>query len=174
MKHFKCVVGLLAFASLTVLNFAQSEKRYLLDSMASSSSSTPSTSGGSSTSGTKGTGSSSSSSSSKSSSSNSSSTKNPCCKGWKFWASCDQKKVSAQVTVDCTIVSTTYYSASGAAQTEVRKYGVLESSVSAEFKDKAVRHETAKTGYEMPTEVVTCPTSGECNDCEEYRPSCEG
>lgn len=170
MKHFKCVVGLLAFASLTVLNFAQSEKRYLLDSMASSSSSTPSTSGGSSTSGTKGTGSSSSSSSSKPSSSTSSS--NPCCHIWKFGA-CNQKVTRKTADLDCRIITTTYYSASGSVQAEVVKYGQLVSSVSAEFKANASHCETTESGYVMKdAPFVYCPTTGNCNDCEEYKPSC--
>ncbi len=165
-------MGILAFASLMVLNFAQSERRYLLDSLASSSSSKPSTSSGKSTSSSKGTGSSSSSSSS-SSSGTSTSPSNPCCKGWKFWASCDQKKVVSKVTIDCTIETTTYYFVSGAPKAEVKKYGTYISTVSAELKAKATRHETVTTGMAFESEVVTCPTSGICNDCDEYRPGCE-
>ena len=165
MKQFKCALGALAFASLMVLNFAQSENSLLLDSLASGSSSQSSGSGSSS--GSQNSGSTSDSSDS------SQETSNPCCNKWKLWASCNQKMIASKVEVDCTIVTTTYYSATGDAQAEIVKYGVVTQSVSADFKAKAAKQETCTAGYKYDTEVVTCPTSGECNDCKEYKPSCE-
>ena len=165
MKNFKCALGALAFASLMVLNFAQSENRLLLDSLASGSSSQSSGSGSSS--GSQNSGSTSDSSDS------SQETSNPCCNKWKFWASCNQKKKESEVKLECTIVTTTYYSATGEAQAEIVKYGVVTQSVSAEFKANATKQETSETSFELNTTAITCPTSGDCNNCEEYRPSCE-
>ena len=163
MKHFKCALGALAFASLMVLNFAQSENRLLLDSLASGSSSQSS----GSSSGSQNSGSTSDSSDS------SQETSNPCCNKWKLWASCNQEMYDSEVEVDCTIVTTTYYSATGDAQTEIVKYGVVTQSVSADFKAKAEKQETSQTGYTFKSKVVTCPTTGKCNDCKEYRPGCK-
>ena len=165
MKHFKCALGALAFASLMVLNFAQSENRLLLDSLASGSSSQSSGSGSSS--GSQNSGSTSDSSDS------SQETSNPCCNKWKFWASCNQKKTVSEVKLECTTVTTIYYSAQGKAQTEIVKYGVVTQSVSADFKAKATKQESSTTSFELDTKAITCPTSGDCNNCEEYRPSCE-
>lgn len=159
MKHLKCMVGLFAFASLTVLNFAQSEKNYLLGSMASSSSSNPSTSTSGSTS---------------SSSSSSSTTRNPCCKEGLFQSECNKERTKLTMDLDCRIIHIIYYSASGTAQTEVWKFGELVSSVSGEFKAKAAYSEIKEEGGIIKNApVVMCPTSGECNNCEEYRPECK-
>ena len=75
--------------------------------------------------------------------------------------------------IDCTIETTTYYFASGGSKAEVKKYGTYINRVSADLKAKATKVETVITGMAFESEVVTCPTSGECNNCEEYRPSCE-
>lgn len=81
--------------------------------------------------------------------------------------------IASKVEVDCTIVTTTYYSATGDAQAEIVKYGVVTQSVSADFKAKATKQESSTTSFELDTKAITCPTSGDCNNCEEYRPSCE-
>ena len=165
MKHFKCALGALAFASLMVLNFAQSENRLLLDSLASGSSSQSSGSGSSS--GSQNSGSTSDSSDS------SQETSNPCCNKWKLWASCNQNTLIYETEIDCPIVTTTYYSATGEAQAEIVKAGVIIQSVSDDFKEKAEKKETCKSSSAFKSKIVTCPTTGECNDCKEYRPSCE-
>ena len=76
--------------------------------------------------------------------------------------------------LDCRKKTITYYTASGAAQSEVWKGEELVSSVSADFKAKAVRvEEKTEGGIIKDAPVVMCPTTGNCKDCKEYRPKCE-
>ena len=121
----------------------------------------------------KGTGSSSSSSSS-SSSGTSTSPSNPCCKGWKFWASCNQKHQTKKVSVKCVVVKTTYYDKNGNIQAEVKLNDEITVSVSDKFKASAVKVTTETRDMSVyNVDAVFCPTNGKCNDCEEYRPKCD-
>ena len=154
MKKIKFSVGVLAFMGLAVLNFTQSESSFLSKAMASSSSTSGSSSSGSP--------------------SSSSSSSNPCCHWYDIFDNCNQKKtVEENVLVDCKITTTIYESESGECQTEIISFGKITAAVSPSFKASSHIKSTTTQGYEFHSDVVTCPTNGECNDCEEYRPDCK-
>lgn len=146
MKKIKLSIGILAFVGLAVLNFTKSETTFVQKAMASSTD-------GSTT----------------FSSNNNSS----CCNFFNF-GSCNQKrKTDSNVTVNCHITTTVYQSITGECRTEIIKFGTVICEVSAEFKAQAIVKSTNTEGFEFQSEVVTCPTNGDCNNCEEYRPKCE-
>lgn len=150
MKKIQKFVGLLAFVGLAVLNFTQSENSIISKSLASSGSS--------------------------SSTSSSSSSSNDCCIDnavYQLLYPCNRKKIVSPTHVNCTVLTTMYYSSSGECRTEIIRYGVIICAVDESFKSSSVSNQSSISGFEFDTETVSCPTSGDCNICEEYRPSCE-
>ena len=163
MKKRNLIIAMGAFTALSVLNFEQTEKRFALSrALASSSSGSNCSSSGSNC----------SSSTPSNSSSNSNDADNPCCNKWTFWKSCNKKKLTSQTRIECRIIRTTYVGAGGELRTEINEFGVITQKVSAGFKAKAINSYTEEENHDFDSEVVTCPTNGKCNDCEEYRPEC--
>ena len=93
---------------------------------------------------------------------------NTCC---SFWGgTCNEKLTPREADVKCKIITTTYRNGQGT----IVGYTIIKfGSVVMRYTGTYSTRTDSDSGYTIPkAPIVMCPTSGSCNNCEEYRPSC--